>query len=308
MNALGQPPEVTVVIPCWNAETWAARAVESALAQPDVRVEVVAVDDGSADGTLAVLRGFGPRIRVETGPNRGAQAARNRGLALASSEFVVFLDADDALEGRILAGGLEAARREGADLVFAPMEVKRRDGTRSLVDVFDRADGAEALFDLWMDGNWVCPGAALWRTAFLRGIGGWDERALINQDGELVMRALLHGPGIARNAGGTCAYHVDNMGSISRSLGREKLRSYLEGLRRLAEMAAGTRFETRMRGVRLALYRVARLSFAGGWPDLGREALAEARRRGLRGHPGRRGHALACRILGLEAKVRLWGG
>lgn len=302
-------PDVTVALPCWNAERWVARAVESALAQPDVSVEVVAVDDGSTDGTLAALQAFGDRIRVETGPNRGAQVARNRGLALASADHVLFLDADDALDGRMLAGGLEAARAAGgADLILAPMLVRRTDGSESLVDVFSKASDDLALFDRWMDGNWVCPGAALWRTDFLRGIGGWDERARINQDGELVMRALLQRPVLARNEGGRCLYHVENLDSVSRKLSREKAVSYLEGLQRLAVMAEGTPFESRMRGVQAALYRLARLSFARGWPDLGRTALAEARLRGLRGHRGTRAHRAISSLLGLETKVRLTGG
>ena len=72
-------------------------------------------------------------------------------------------------------------------------------------------------------------------------------------------------------------------------------------------MAEGTPFETRMRGIQAALYRLARLSFARGWTDLGRGSLAEARRRGLRGHRGTRAHRLTSALLGLETKVRLTG-
>jgi len=96
-------PKVSVIIPCFNAEKWVAHAIQSVLNQDYPNLEVIVIDDGSADNSLDVIRSFGDRIRWETGPNRGACAARNRGLALTTAEYVMFLDADDWLVPGIIA-------------------------------------------------------------------------------------------------------------------------------------------------------------------------------------------------------------
>ena len=69
---------VSILIPCYNAERWIAQAVESALAQTYSPTEVIVVDDGSRDTSLAILKSFGNRIRLESGPNRGGNITRNR--------------------------------------------------------------------------------------------------------------------------------------------------------------------------------------------------------------------------------------
>ncbi|MEZ6146240.1 MAG: glycosyltransferase [Planctomycetaceae bacterium] len=90
-------PLVSIIIPCYNAAEFVAEAIESAAGQTYGNVEVIVIDDGSTDESVDVLRSFGDRIRWETGPNRGACAARNRGLELAQGEIVQFLDSDDLL-------------------------------------------------------------------------------------------------------------------------------------------------------------------------------------------------------------------
>ncbi len=88
---------VSIIIPCWNAEEYVCDAIESALGQTYPNVEVIVIDDGSTDGSLDVIKSFGDKIRWESGENRGGSAARNRGVAIASGEYIQFLDADDIL-------------------------------------------------------------------------------------------------------------------------------------------------------------------------------------------------------------------
>ncbi len=91
-------PLVSIIIPCFNAERWLAETLESALAQTWPAKEIILVDDGSADGSLAVARRFECRgVRVVAQPNQGAAAARNHGLRLAGGAYLQFLDADDLL-------------------------------------------------------------------------------------------------------------------------------------------------------------------------------------------------------------------
>ncbi|MCU0839480.1 MAG: glycosyltransferase, partial [Rhodospirillales bacterium] len=86
---------VAVVIPTYNRAHCVSEAIESVLAQTVPADEVIVVDDGSTDTTPEVLAGFGDRIIVIRQPNRGVSAARNAGIARATSEWITFLDSDD---------------------------------------------------------------------------------------------------------------------------------------------------------------------------------------------------------------------
>lgn len=90
-------PLVSIVIPAYNAELYLREAVDSALAQTHPRIEVVVVDDGSTDGTSAVIRSLPDRVTTISKANGGTASARNAGARVARGQWVVFLDADDRL-------------------------------------------------------------------------------------------------------------------------------------------------------------------------------------------------------------------
>jgi glycosyltransferase involved in cell wall biosynthesis len=92
--------EVGVIMAVWNGERHVADAVSSVLAQTHRDLELVIVDDGSTDGTpalLAELAGGDPRIRVVREANQGASAARNRAIAECRHDWLFNLDADDLM-------------------------------------------------------------------------------------------------------------------------------------------------------------------------------------------------------------------
>ncbi|MGW6934860.1 glycosyltransferase [Lentzea sp. NPDC054927] len=90
-------PTVWVVIPAYNEELCIARAVQSVLDSCYADVSVVVVDDGSTDGTLAALQGFGSRVHVVSQRNKGKAAAINTGMRLVGDGLVMVLDADSTL-------------------------------------------------------------------------------------------------------------------------------------------------------------------------------------------------------------------
>jgi glycosyltransferase involved in cell wall biosynthesis len=103
--------KVSVVIPCYNQARFLGEAIQSVLFQGYDDLEIVVVDDGSNDCTEEVASGYvreDPRVRLIRQENRGLAAARNRGLAEAGGEYVVFLDSDD----RLVLGALEVGVRE----------------------------------------------------------------------------------------------------------------------------------------------------------------------------------------------------
>lgn len=91
---------VSVVIPMYNAEHTIARAINSALMQTYRKFEVIVVDDGSTDRSLAVVKEIAAKkdavaIRLIVKKNGGVSSARNAGMCAAKGEFIAFLDADD---------------------------------------------------------------------------------------------------------------------------------------------------------------------------------------------------------------------
>jgi glycosyltransferase involved in cell wall biosynthesis len=89
---------VSILIPCYNSANWISETLASALAQTWQNKEIIVVDDGSTDNSLAVAKSFeSPIVKVISQENRGASAARNRALQESQGDFIQYLDADDLL-------------------------------------------------------------------------------------------------------------------------------------------------------------------------------------------------------------------
>lgn len=93
-----QNPSVSVIIPCLNAEETLAEAIDSVLTQTVEPLEVLVIDDGSVDRSVAVAASFGTQVRVLQNTLGGPGAARQIGVNAARGEFIAFVDADDILD------------------------------------------------------------------------------------------------------------------------------------------------------------------------------------------------------------------
>ena len=166
----------------------------SALSQTLPPDAVVCVDDGSTDGTLGALRELEaehPAVRVLAGPNAGACAARNRGLAEAAGTYVQFLDADDELDPGKLEAQVAIAERAHADLVVGADRLIGPDGP---VRVRVPASGNPWL--RLMEGKMGQTTAALWRRSAVEAIGGWAEGLRSSQEADLMSRLLQDGAAV----------------------------------------------------------------------------------------------------------------
>jgi hypothetical protein len=299
-------PAVTVAIPCYNAAPWIARTLDSVLAEEHPNLTAVVVDDGSTDRSAAIVRRFGARVRLERTANHGGSAARNLGLALTRTDYVMFLDADDYVEDGLIGHLADALDVTGADLALARFAAERPDGTRELFNHYPRAPEPVELFREWFDNKWLPPGAMMWRTDFLRRVGGWRPGLMINQDGELAVRAMLASPQMTVALGGLAVYNLHEMASVSKLRSAPALESDLEALAEIVARAKATPpFADALSGCRLRAYNLAIWAFEAGHTDTGRRALRLAREAGLRGHLGGRQHRLVSSLIGLEWNVRL---
>jgi GT2 family glycosyltransferase len=297
------------VIPAYRAERTIVRAVDSVLAQSGCRPSVLVVIDGTVDSTEKLLKSyFGSRIRVIVHQeNRGVQASRNAGLDVAEDDCVMFLDADDFLEPHTLGGLIDAVGESGANLSFAPMRVLvERSGTSGPLI---RVSGSEAeIFSHWLgSGKFVGCCSVLWRTGFLRQIGGWDPNLRRQEDGEMVLRALLLGARVAHSNRGCGVYvmHKSRHRLTSRS---DNLSSLLKvPAKLLALPGAQLPRSIVQQACAASYYNAAHICFVRGKETLGIAALRRARQLGLNGHRGSAPRRFLSRIFGLRTVSTIEG-
>lgn len=115
-------PKLSIIIPIYNAEKYLARCIDSVLAQPLKEIELLLVNDGSPDRSLAICEEYAKkdsRVKVLNKANGGVSSARNMGLDHAQGEYVTFIDADDWLdEGTIT----EELLNGGFDVIKLPRD------------------------------------------------------------------------------------------------------------------------------------------------------------------------------------------
>ena len=115
-------PLVSVVVPNYNCGPFLSDAVDSVLRQSYPAREIIVVDDGSTDDSLAVLDQYGDRIRVVTQRNQGVSIARNTGIQHSHGELVAFLDADDMWRPEKLAKQVSLFENPDVGLVYCAVE------------------------------------------------------------------------------------------------------------------------------------------------------------------------------------------
>jgi teichuronic acid biosynthesis glycosyltransferase TuaG len=187
---------VSVIIPAYNAEAFLSRAICSVEAQRFRDFEVVVVDDGSADGTAEVARGFSG-VRCIGQPHHGAAAARNRGLAEASGDLVAFLDADDEWLPEKLDRQLAFMRRLRSSFSYTDSYIVR-DGHRVRYSALARpfqGQILEPLLDDWLDQAFITINTVVASRSLLQSVGGFESGlpTASNEDYGLWLKLALGG-------------------------------------------------------------------------------------------------------------------
>lgn len=297
---------LSVVIPFWNAERSLRTPIESVLRQ-DFPAEIIAVDDGSTDGGLAIAMSYGPRVRVIEKANGGVSTARNAGLAAATGDYVIFLDSDDYFDGPLLRGVADVADAARPDLVLSPGagETPRRRYVHPHSVAWPSKGALGIAVDV-ADGHTTPVNAQAWRREYLLGIGGYREDVLLREDSELLLRALLGGATMGFNGTGMAIWFV-----LPRHMSKSKRRdevalrsTHIWHRDHVATLPALRQHAPLLDAYARRSYGLAAMAFEGGFRDLGREALALARDCGLAGHVGGRAHRMIAGAIGLEGKMR----
>jgi glycosyltransferase involved in cell wall biosynthesis len=225
------PPRISILVPCYNAAPFLGATLESALAQSDAgSLEIIVVDDGSRDTSLAIAREFEPRgVRVIAQANRGASAARNTAFAASRGEFIQFLDADDLLAPGKIAAQLARAAREPAGTVFTgrwgrftadPSRAAFHDGNPLFADLTPR----DYLARYGSNDCMMHPAAWLLPRAIVESAGPWDERLSLNDDGEFFARIVAASTNVAYCPDAVSLYRS----ALPTSLSAQRSRNHLE--------------------------------------------------------------------------------
>ena len=296
----GQPGLVSVVIPAYNRAHLIGETLKSVLEQTYRPIEVIVVDDGSRDGTHEVVERFGDEVRCVRQKNAGVSAARNRGIAEATGEFIALLDSDDVwLPWKLEAQVAILHAYPDVGMVWTDMTAISEDGTvledrylRKMYGAFQtvaldrilaRADGwsppqatlpehvATApvyhgdIFPAMFEGNVVHTSTVLIRRDRLRKTGGFDLRFHpCGEDYDFHMRTSSGGP-VAFLDLPSILYRIGAADQITSKYLLQFAHHDLLSIRRWLEIA-------RAAGVPMASARVrARLARTYGW--IGEEEL-----------------------------------
>lgn len=211
---------ISVLIACYNAESYVEAAIQSVLQQSFQDFEIVVVDDGSTDGTRAILaRLDDPRIRLILQSNFGASSARNTAFSASKGDFVIYFDADDILHPNHLRE-LYRRGREGSEVVaFSPWV--RFNGQTFPAQFEVRPSqmdmsGPQWLVREWTDGRQMMQSAMflLPRTMIER-FGGWNADLSLNDDFEFFARILCGAKLMAFTPGAGVYYRSSISNSLS---------------------------------------------------------------------------------------------
>jgi glycosyltransferase involved in cell wall biosynthesis len=171
-------PRVSIITAAYNSERTLERAIDSGLAQSWRDFELIAVNDGSSDGTAAILARYGDRIRVVNRERGGCSAAWNSGIRAARGEFIAFLDADDEWMPEKLAHTVPPLQNDpGCVLVFSNALMFEDSGATRGPFVLPGRDHAPTLDEMLAHWWPIVPSLAVIRRSAYEQVGGFFEAA-----------------------------------------------------------------------------------------------------------------------------------
>ena len=180
---------VSVVIPAYNCEAFVGAAIESVLAQTRPVAEIIAINDGSTDGTEQVLRKVGPPVRALTQVNLGMSRARNRGCAEAAGEWVAFLDADDTWLPNKLEKQLAAGADPRVGLVYTDrFNIGDKGDLPDVQSAIQSLYTGDVYLDLLLLGNHITASSVMVRRSIVQELGGFEESIRGTEDWDLWIR------------------------------------------------------------------------------------------------------------------------
>jgi glycosyltransferase involved in cell wall biosynthesis len=203
-------PLVSIIIPVFNAEKYLAVTIQSAIDQTWPDKEIIIIDDGSTDDSLAIAKTYQNNyIKIFSQENKGASAARNYGLQQATGDYIQFLDADDLLNRDKIASQVVQLIQypdhlglcgtihfqDGTDPLSYPLKHEwLSEGSDDPADFLIKLYGGDLIGAEY--GGMVQPNAWLTPRHLIEKAGFWNETKNPDDDGEFFCRVILASKGI----------------------------------------------------------------------------------------------------------------
>jgi len=186
--------QTSVVIPCHNHEAYLGEAIESVYTQTRAVREIIVVDDGSTRPVQPASMWEGLPVRIIRTENRGASAARNLGVSLATGAFIAFLDADDAWAPTKIEMQEDALESNPDTVAVFTQHTEKQGWSPCPPTNYPPPDASddEVLVRLWKWNFIALPSVMVRRETFLR-VGGFNEHLRYSEDWELWVRLLVAG-------------------------------------------------------------------------------------------------------------------
>jgi glycosyltransferase involved in cell wall biosynthesis len=205
-------PRVSICIPAFKAERYLAETLASVRAQTCADWEVVVTEDGSRDGTEAIVRAFAATVSQKVrytrhDPNRGLPATRNAGIEAARADWIALLDSDDLWTPDHLATCLATAEATGAELVHGGSILFDSDTGRELGHRVPAPEAIAALpLSLFRNKYVVQPASVLLHRRLWERAGRFDPTFRYVEDRDMWLRCARAGGRIAYTGRETCRY------------------------------------------------------------------------------------------------------
>ena len=204
---------ISVIVPAYNIAPWISRSLDSLLAQTHRDLEIIVVDDGSADNIREILTPYfekHPNIRAIHKENGGVASARLRGVAEATGDWIGFMDGDDYVEPQMYARLLENALAADAQISHCGHQILFSDGRVEYVHKSEKVRTQDRRTALWelLDNRDVSLSLCtkLYRRELFQGIEAWTDTA-IKYNEDLLMNYYLFNRAEAAVFEGVCPYH-----------------------------------------------------------------------------------------------------
>jgi glycosyltransferase involved in cell wall biosynthesis len=250
--------DVSVIIATHNRVQLVKEAIDSVLAQSKQVKEIIVVDDGSTDSTRNLLTNYGERIKAVYGTGEGASAARNRGLRLASGEWIAFLDDDDVwLKEKIERQMAIADQSPGLGLIYCS-DYAVNERLDVLYTRSPQADHRGDVFERLLIRNFIFTSCVVARRDAIEKVGYMDTALHFAEDWDLWLRIAAYYP-VDFAAEPLVLYRQSVSGCLTRDL---------SGVRRLGDLQTALMRALRLKSIPNHIRRKALFEMERQWAEM----------------------------------------